>query len=179
LLRTKHNNRALQLCLDELASSIYDARMPRKLSEVLSSTPLKKVPTATLSLQPPPTYVASSIPIPVQFLTPTPTVEAAVPPPPAPPPISIPIPTSYLQSPSPSTAGQPTRPAFSTPPPPSLPPSRSRIHASAWWLLGFAIFSTLIALGSSNAGGGVVAFWLILAAILLISMFVVIGRSRL
>src|SRR5207302_2223374 len=37
-LRAKHSNQNIQKCLDELAFSIKDSRMPRSLPEILGST---------------------------------------------------------------------------------------------------------------------------------------------
>jgi hypothetical protein len=151
LLREKQNNWELQLCLDELASSIYHARTPRSLSEVLSSTPQMRVPTAKLAPQSPPPYVAP----PIWLVVPDVASQPQLPPIP---PMTIPIPTSYLQSPS--MAGQ-------SPPPTPTPLSGSRINTAVWCLLAFAILTVVIAFGTRQAG------WLIVTITLLIIMLVV------
>jgi hypothetical protein len=137
VLRTQQNNRELQLCLDELASSIYDARVPRGLSAVLSSPPPERVRTVPRPRPLPPSYIASPIPIPVQFITSNTQPPATIPVPHvtsnAQPPITIPIPTSYLQSPS---------AADQTPPPAPITPSKSAI----WWLLAFMMLVIVIAI---------------------------------
>lgn len=151
LLRAKQNNWELQLCLDELASSIYNRRTPKSLSEVLSSTPQMRVPTAKLPPPSPPPYEAPPIWLVVPDVASQPTQPPI-------PPMTIPIPTSYLQSPS--MAGQ-------SPPPTPTPPSGSRINPAVWWLLAFAILTVVITFGTQQAG------WLVVTITLLIIMFAV------
>lgn len=139
ILRMQQNNRELQLCLDELASSIYNARVPRSLSDVLSSPPPERVRTVQLSPQLPPSYIASPIPIPVEFITSNEQSPTTIPVPLVPsntqPSFTIPIPISYLQSPS--APGQ-------VPPLAPITPSGSRTNPAVWWLLAGAILTALI-----------------------------------
>jgi hypothetical protein len=135
----QQNNRELELCLDELASSISNARVPRSLSAVLSSPPPEIVRTVQLSPKLPPSYKASPIPIPVEFITSNEQSPTTIPVPLVPSniqrPFTIPIPTSYLQSPS--AAGQ-------APPPAPVTRSGSRTNPAVWWLLAGAILTVLI-----------------------------------
>jgi hypothetical protein len=155
LLRTQHNNRELQLCLDELASSIYDGRTPKSLSDVLSSTPRVRVPTAQLPPLPP--HVSP----PIWIVVPT----AASQPQQLPmPPLTIPIPTSYLQSPS---------AADRAPSPTPITPSGSRTNPAVWWLLAFAILTGGIAILALQQLG-----WLLIVTIILLIIMFAVARNK-
>jgi len=162
LLRMRRNNQELQLCLDELATSIYDARTPRSLPDVLSSTPQVRVPTRPLPLQPLPSYMAP----PIWIVVP----DAASQPQQLPmPPITIPIPTSYLSSSTPASQVAPPAPGTS---------SRSQIRPAVWWLLASTILTTVIAIITGSEGSWLWIVSAIVSAILLIIMFVVASKKR-
>jgi hypothetical protein len=160
-LRMMQNNWELQVCLDELANSIYDRRTPKSLPEVLHSTPQMRVPTAKLApLQSLPQYVAPPIGI---VLPPEPAVrpQTQMPSMPIKPANTIPIPTSYLQAPAPD---QPS-------PPDPTQPKRSKINPAVWVLLVLAILSVIIAIYW-------LYFWFVALALLIIMLIMLVVGMR-
>jgi hypothetical protein len=153
LLRMKQYNRELQLCLDEIANSISEARAPRSISDVLSSSPSGSVITAQLPSQLSLSYIAPPIPIPLSFIKVDETQPLQHPP------MTIPIPVSYLQSPAEENQSAPAPDK----------PTVSRINLAI--LAALAILTVVLAIT-------IHPIILILTLLLIIIMIVVARNSR-